>query len=569
MLRNIKLQYKVILMAVIPILIMCIVSITICNTIVKNKLLDDAKQELRVTAKAVLAAYEQNAGDYFRNTAGDVWKGSYNISVSETFVDDIQKNTGLAITFFYGDERLVTSLVDKNGKRITGTKAGEFLVKNVLEAGNDVFTNRVLVEDEFYFGYYIPVHQNNSDEIVGMIFAGMPVKKVTSRLDLIIGIFTVAIIVILLLTIVVCSLTARGIAKNIHDSMNVVEQISEGNLCVDIREKSLQRKDEVGALSISTKRLIDSLSRMIGNISNNATNLNSSSQEMNAVASLASDAVGNINENLQNVLAGAEEQTGNVQNVQHNIDNINMHIEKTLNEVGILAEATKNMLEAGGRANNTLRELNHSNKDVLNEIANIQQQTFETNVSVEKIMAAVTIISDIAGQTNLLSLNASIEAARAGEAGRGFAVVAEEISKLAAQSNEASTEIAEIVKVLSYNSNMTMDIMKSVGNVINEQSNNVADTALNFNTVQEHIEKVANGVDIIRDSTNNLVVETSAITKDIKNLSDIATYNENTVKGTITYSDEVLNTVNSVTEMSVEVSSSANDMVDVISHFQV
>lgn len=76
--RNLKLQYKMLILAIIPVLIMGIVAILISNTVVKNKLLDDAKQKLKATSNAVLAAYDQNAGDYFVNATGDVWKGAYN-----------------------------------------------------------------------------------------------------------------------------------------------------------------------------------------------------------------------------------------------------------------------------------------------------------------------------------------------------------------------------------------------------------------------------------------------------------------------------------------------------------
>lgn len=567
--RNLKLQYKMLILAIIPVLVMGIVAILISNTVVKNKLLDDAKQKLKATSNAVLAAYDQNAGDYFVNATGDVWKGAYNVSLSTPFIDDIAAKTGIEVTFFYNDTRLVTSLKDADGKRILGSKAGDFLVENVLQDGNEVFTNRVLVDGTFYFGYYVPVYQNNSDEIIGMVFAGMPVKEIYASLNLITMIFTVAIVVILVIAVIGCLLVSRGIAKSIQSSMDVVKQISEGNLNVEIEQSMLDRKDEAGALSCNTQTLIDSLSAMIGKISNNTMTLNASSEEMNAAAGQAGNAVGNINNDLHNMLTGAVEQTGNAQNIKNSIHNMNIHLEKTLGEVDHLSDETKAMLDARNDVDKSLNQLDASNQDVMTEVENIQKQTQQNNESVEKIIAAVSYISDIADQTNLLSLNASIEAARAGETGKGFAVVAEEIGKLANQSNEASTEISELVNLLSYNSSQTMDIMDSVQDAMNDQTKKLVETANIFKQLQEHVSHVADGVDVIRDATVQLGKETDEIGKDIKNLSDIAQRNEDTVKGTISFSDEVLGTVNSVTEMSTEVSSSANDMAGVVSHFRM
>ena len=567
--RNLKLQYKMLILAIIPVLVMGIVAILISNTVVKNKLLDDAKQKLKATSNAVLAAYDQNAGDYFVNATGDVWKGAYNVSLSTPFIDDIAAKTGIEVTFFYNDTRLVTSLKDADGKRILGSKAGDFLVENVLKDGTEVFTNRVLVDGTFYFGYYVPVHQNNSDEIIGMVFAGMPVKEIYTSLNLITMIFTVAIVVILVIAVIGCLLVSRGIAKSIRSSMDVVKQISEGNLNVEIEQSMLDRKDEAGALSCNTQTLIDNLSAMIGKISNNTMTLNASSEEMNAAAGQAGNAVGNINDDLHNMLTGAVEQTGNAQNIKNSIHNMNIHLEKTLGEVDHLSDETKAMLDARNDVDKSLNQLDASNQDVMTEVENIQKQTQQNNESVEKIIAAVSYISDIADQTNLLSLNASIEAARAGETGKGFAVVAEEIGKLANQSNEASTEISELVNLLSYNSSQTMDIMDSVQDAMNDQTKKLVETANIFKQLQEHVSHVADGVDVIRDATVQLGKETDEIGKDIKNLSDIAQRNEDTVKGTISFSDEVLGTVNSVTEMSTEVSSSANDMAGVVSHFRM
>lgn len=106
------------------------------------------------------------------------------------------------------------------------------------------------------------------------------------------------------------------------------------------------------------------------------------------------------------------------------------------------------MRESSEEAAATLKELDNINQQAIASIDVIYEQTNITNISALKIKEATTLISSIAEETNLLSLNASIEAARAGEAGRGFAVVASQIQKLADQSNESANQIDQIIHAL-------------------------------------------------------------------------------------------------------------------------
>lgn len=566
--ENWKLKYKILFVALLPILAVCIAVIIINNTVIKNALLSKTKNELQATAEALHTAYNQNSGEYFRNDSGEIWKGTYNVSLSQKLVVEMSEKTGSSLTFFYGDERIVTSLKDKKGDYILGSKAGDYVKKNVLQKGNDVFSSRVSVEGTMYYGYYIPVKQNNSDDVIGMIFAGMPVKTVDKTINLVSGLLFFVLGIVLILAIFVCFIASKGIAAAIEDSVLVVQKMASGNLSVNINEKNLNRKDEVGKLSASTKSLQESLHNMIGSISENTSRLDSSSKDMSNVAGQASDAMSSISENLKSVLSSAKNQAEVTGSVTENVNNINHMLGNTGDEVDGLSDAATDMLKSGSEVANSLKDLYTSNEGVLDAIDKIREQTSETDISVEKIKEAVNLIASIAEETNLLSLNASIEAARAGESGKGFAVVAVEISKLADQSNAASADIEKMIMNLGENSEKTISTMETVQDAINRQSEDMNNTRKIFEKVKGCIKSVAEGVTNIREATERLEGETSCIADDINDLNLQAETNMQNIEETLKAGEDVLKIVKDVSKMSMTVSTAANDMSDSVERFK-
>lgn len=566
--ENWKLKYKILFVALLPILAVCIAVIIINNTVIKNALLSKTKNELQATAEALHTAYNQNSGEYFKNDSGEIWKGTYNVSLSQKLVVEMSEKTGSSLTFFYGDERIVTSLKDKKGDYILGSKAGDYVKKNVLQKGDDVFSSRVSVEGTMYYGYYIPVKQNNSDNVIGMIFAGMPVKTVDKTINLVSGLLFFVLGIVLILTIFVCFIASKGIAAAIEDSVLVVQKMASGNLGVNINEKNLNRKDEVGKLSASTKSLQESLHNMIGSISENTSRLDSSSKDMSNVAGQASDAMSSISENLKSVLSSAKNQAEVTGSVTENVNNINHMLGNTGDEVDGLSDAATDMLKSGREVDNSLKDLYNSNEGVLDAIERIRKQTSETDISVEKIKEAVNLIASIAEETNLLSLNASIEAARAGESGKGFAVVAVEISKLADQSNAASADIEKMIMNLGENSEKTISTMETVQDAINRQSEDMNNTRKIFEKVKGCIKSVAEGVTNIREATERLEGETSCIADDINNLNLQAETNMQNIEETLKAGEDVLKIVKDVSKMSMTVSTAANDMSDSVERFK-
>lgn len=566
--ENWKLKYKILFVALLPILVVCIAVMVINNTVIKNTLLDKTKNELKATAEALSAAYNQNSGEYFQNDDGEIWKGTYNVSLSQKLVTEMSEKTGSSLTFFYGDKRLVTSLKDKKGDYILGSKAGDYLKKNVLEGGKDVFTSRVSVEGTMYYGYYIPVKQNNSDDIIGMLFAGMPAREVDKTINLVSGLLFLILGIVLVLTIFVSVLASKEIASAIEDSVLVVQNMASGNLNVSINRKNLGRKDEVGKLSAGTKSLRESLGNMIGAISDNTLSLDVASQDMSNIAGQASDAMDSISENLKSVLESAKNQAEVTASVDDNVNNINMMLKQTGDEADGLSDAADDMLGTGREVDNSLKNLYNSNEEVLDAIERIRKQTSETDISVDKIKEAVNLIASIAEETNLLSLNASIEAARAGESGKGFAVVAVEISKLAEQSNAASADIEKMIMDLGQNSERTVETMEMVQDAINRQSDDMNNTRKIFEKVKDRINLVAKGVANIREATERLEGETTYIAEDINGLNAAANKNMENVKETMEAGEEVLKVVKNVSSMSVNVNTAANEMMQSVEKFR-
>ena len=522
---NLKLKYKVILIAVIPVLTMCVIALIINNTVVKEKLLDDTKSELRATAKSLMAAYDQNQGDYFVNSAGDVWKGSYNVSLSENFIDDLSEKTGIEFTYFYGDKRLVTSLVDEEGNKIKGTPAGDFIVENVLNDGNDVFTNRVQVEGEMYFGYYIPVLQESNGEIIGMVFAGKPVSKVEASVNFVTRVFIVAIAAIIVMTVIVCILGARSISKSIQKSIEIVEQIADGNLNVDIDKKSIGRKDEVGNLSKSTAGLKENLLDMIGSISDSAKQLSDSSTQLASSSENTVSYISQVEGAINEIATRATKQAQDTLNASDEMEKLGHIVGDASDAAKDLENRANNMNRTSNDAVEILYELSIINDKTRNAFNEYEAQTKATNDSISNIQSFANVITNIADQTALLALNASIEAARAGETGRGFAVVAGEISSLAKQSSDAASETTKIIEELIFNSQNSVKTMEEVTSIIRQQDNYIKNTEKAFDDVKKEVDTSLSDIKYISEKIDEMVGIRNHICDVLEKLSDVAGQN--------------------------------------------
>jgi methyl-accepting chemotaxis protein len=565
-----SIKKKILSITIIPVLLLGIVSIFLTFTTVKGALINQIEEALKGTAAATLAAYDQNTGDYIQTSNGDIWKGSYNISKSESLVDRIKKNTDMDVTFFYGNERIMTSAADSDGKRILGSQAGDVIITKVLQNGEEYFSENVSLEGNINYGYYMPVYQNGSDsEIIGMVFVGTDKAQKDAVINKILGSIVMAVIVIMLVCIALAMKLALSMSSNIQSSIQVVEELAQGNLKVWVDEKLLARKDEIGALSKVTITLRDAMQSVIREISENAKHLSTASDVLGTAADHTNGTMTQVKDTVAMIVDNSTQQAETSKNTSEQMKLMGENITQTAQEVGILDENAQQMQQSGSRAAETLMKLMKINGEVEHTIKEVQEQTNRTNDSVNKIYEATALITSIAEETNLLSLNASIEAARAGESGRGFAVVADQIKKLADQSNESSREIGETTQVLMEDSAKAVENMQQMQQILQNQSESMQATQNIVEEVLSGIRSSMSGIGQIKTSTKRLDDSRSEVVEAVSALSEIAGNNVEGTKKTYDETEAVAGTFKQVYESAEQLRQIAEQLVQSIDYFKM
>lgn len=523
---KLTIRKKLLLCAFLPIGILGIIIIVIAGTSLRSSIIRQVENSLRGTAAATLAAYDQNSGFYLVAENGDVWKGGYNISRSEKLLDTIREKSGMEVTFFYGDKRIMTSILDADGNRILGSPAGDRIVEEVLEKGQEYFSRQVSVDGEMYYGYYVPVFQDgDAGTPVGMVFAGVDRDATLSSVMRIVFYMVVTVALIALAGMLVTGLVSNSISKAIKEEVVCVEGLATGNLNVQLNRKHLRRKDEVGELTRSIDKLQTDLRGIIGGIGDSTAQLISASDMLEQTSKQTLANMDDVMQSVDTITSGAVSQAEDTRSASDTIVRMGELIIETGSQAGALSQSADTMLASSDETGDTIDGLKNISEEVKNVVDMIADLTSQTNESAKTIREAAGLISDIAGQTTLLSLNANIEAARAGEAGRGFAVVADAIQKLAEQSNDTSSSIDRIVNTLLDNAEHVVEAMRHMQEVTGRQSEYIVSTEKSVRAVIDEIHVSIQNIRDIEDRTRELEDARKDMMGMIAGLSDIAESN--------------------------------------------
>ena len=330
--------------------------------------------------------------------------------------------------------------------------------------------------------YYVCINEiENTDWYLVTCMKRSDVLKDLTHVEIIMTV--IAVIAALVLIFVIIRIV-NGIVKPVQNVTNVLKNVATGDFSHDIEVKG---NDEIANMSCIMQNFLTNMRTTISDISHTADWLNKQSEENGRVSEELADssmhqksAVETLNEMVDSLSKAAED----VSVQMSELTNVILTAKTECERAGDIMLQTVDASEGGKR---DMQKVSIGMCSIENTIGNLAGQIKRAGEVTSNISNMVTLITDIADETNLLSLNASIEAARAGEAGRGFAVVAEQISNLAENSKNAAEDISRLTEEISLTMQQAEGQMEQSVYEVKENAIVVTQTTETFDVVYEKV----------------------------------------------------------------------------------
>ncbi len=407
-------------------------------------------------------------------------------------------------------------------------------------------------------------HLNSITDLLNLYsqYSGSQLQnEITDRVIMTIVIAAAVFILSLLLALYI----ALYFRKNIKHLNEDMVQLANNNL--SITPTKLNSKDELGKLSKSENTLFYNFQKIIANLKGSSGDLSASSEVMNQSTAEMNSTIKNMHSALTDLTNGTISHANDTENLAADMNNLNKVISEVSQTTDELARESGNIEQATLVGMENINDLLHVTEQNTKAFNNIFDVIENISASTEKISEASQLISDIASQTNLLSLNASIEAARAGESGRGFAVVAGEIRLLAEQSAESVNLIDGMLDELRRNRDLAMKQSSIVKEGVDKQNSSVTDTKNKYEEIVEATKQINQNIQILENSGKNMTHEFTEITSLVDNLSAVSEETSASSEEMLASTEHINGMVQQIKDTSDTVYKCSNDLSGIIQQF--
>lgn len=556
-----KFKQKMFTLYCVPMLVFGILLLFVGLIQFENGMYKETRNSLKSNALAAMSLYNsQGYGDYAIKSDGNVWRGmNFNVSAETGIVDELKEQTGVDITFFFGDTAVMTSIMSESGDRWYGMKAGANISNYTLQQGAQLWYRNIEIDKKLCHAYLIPIVQPGDGTVTGAMMASLPADEFNGIIRQYIVISVLIALAVLLLVGGFIFWYIGGLTKVLHNVREVLLQVSNGQF-EDERLMGNKRRDEFGDLASCTEKLRLKIYDILNDIRRGTEKLTEAVERLNTTSDRTTQAAVSMSGSVEQIASTANRQQDGTAQATQDVEATRQAIDEMLLQIEGINQISRDMERMAKESAAILRDLEESSQKAQDTVQDIRNQTDTTNEAVKQIMSVTEYITNIAEETNLLSLNASIEAARAGEAGRGFAVVAQQIQKLAEESNHSAAQIGDNIKDLVEKTEENLAAMNQVGEVLKSQEDKVLRTRDIFGELDRSISMVT-------DKENNMQQNIRSMNRAKDNMSDVieelaqsSMTNVNTAQVTAEAAGQVQEEIKGITELSSDLTGLAENL---------
>ncbi len=379
--------------------------------------------------------------------------------------------------------------------------------------------------------------------------------------------FAVTVVTLLIVVFAIIkqvNVITRGIVK----VQKFSSELSEGDFTIE--EIKTKETDEIGTMSAALNNMFNKNRSVISNIAGRATEIDASSQRLSSAASKLTeqfDSIQNYMHEVNDAMAGTSAAT----------EEVNASAEEVFSNVNLLAEEAENCKALAESIQDKAKTIEKESQDSSESAISLGQKfesqlkvSIENSAVVENIGEMANVISSIADQINLLSLNASIEAARAGEAGRGFAVVASEIGGLAGETASAVKSIQETIEDvhkafadLTKNAN---ELLAFLQETVTPDYDSFVDIAKQYGEDAQSFYDASTNIANMSENIRMIMQEVTDAIQSVAESTTDTTYTSSKVTDAV---EEVSTDVETISSMSTEQEEIALDLNNIVSTFKL
>lgn len=375
---------------------------------------------------------------------------------------------------------------------------------------NGSVTQKKALEDTI--NYLVEIQNKASGEL----YATAEKQFLQSR-NFTIGIITVGIV----LAIIFATVLTRLICRPINQVKSRLEDMSRAGGDLTGRIEVLS-KDEVGQLSSEFNSMLESISNIIKEVLEQSKLVADTSHELAKKAVLTSKASEQITFAVRQIAAGADTQVQSITATSVSMNQMSAGVQQISANSQEVASTAKYATEIAHNGRNIIDRSMDKIETVTTTVMQSAEMMLHLGDRSKAIGNIVDVITGIANQTNLLSLNAAIEAARAGEHGRGFAIVANEVRKLAVESGQAAKQIAELIKEIQTETSKVSQFMVTGTTDVQEGLAAAKEASHSFQQIHEAIEIVTKQISEVSVATEQMVAGTEDVLHSVQTIVKVA-----------------------------------------------